>query len=192
MTAKRYAALVVLAAAVGLLLSTTRVWLTGRTSDAVLGSATVVATGSQAAPGALALAAVCLAALVAVLTAGPRVRVVATVAMLAASVSAAYAVVRVLVEPAGALGARAAEQAGRTGVVPVDAGVAGWGWAGLCCAVGLVAAAGWLALATRGSGGLSGRFERPAAAGTAPRPSARTTWDALSDGQDPTDGPRAG
>lgn len=192
MTGKRYAALAVLATGLGLLLSTTRVWLTGRASDPVLGTATVSATGSQVAPGTVALAAVCLAALVAILTTGPRVRAVAVVALLAASVGAGYVVVRVLADPATALGARAAEQAGRTGVVSVDATVTGWAWTGLGCALALLVASGWLAIASRGSGGLSGRFERPAGDPAQRSASAPTAWDALSDGQDPTDGPNPG
>ena len=57
-----------------LLLLTTRTWVTGRTDDPVLGQATVAVTGSQAAPAVVALGAVALAALVAVLTGGPRIR----------------------------------------------------------------------------------------------------------------------
>ncbi|MGV1009999.1 MAG: Trp biosynthesis-associated membrane protein [Dermatophilaceae bacterium] len=188
MTARRYAAAGVLVAAAALLLASTRPWLSGRTADPVLGAATVLATGAQVAPAAVALAAVCLAALVVALTAGPRARVVATVALVVSAAGAGFAVARVAVDPSGALSVRAAEQAGRTGTVAVTATTTGWVWFALGCAVLLLAGCLWLAVELRGTGGLSGRFDRPSTA-PAPGPArSANTWDALSEGRDPTDG----
>ncbi|MGB8382069.1 MAG: Trp biosynthesis-associated membrane protein [Dermatophilaceae bacterium] len=188
MTNRRYAALGVLVSAVALLLATTRPWLSGRAADPVLGGATVVATGSQVAPGAVALGAVSVAALVVTFTAGPRTRVAATVALVACAMGATYAVARVVVDPGATLAARAAEQAGRTGSVAVDATVTGWLWVALGCAVVLLGTSAWLAVALRGTGGLSGRFDRPASTAEGSGP-ARSSWDALTEGQDPTEGP---
>ena len=188
MTSRRYAALGVLVSAVTLLLATTRPWLSGRTADPVLGGATVVATGSQVAPGAVALGAVCVAALVVTLTAGPRTRVAATAALVASAVGVTYAVAQVVLDPGAALASRAAEQAGRTGPVTVDATVTAWLWVALGCAVVLVATSVWLAVVWRGTGGLSRRFDRPAATAERGR-HAQSSWDALTEGQDPTEGP---
>ncbi len=191
MTTRRYAALGVLVSAVALLLATSRPWVTGRAADPVLAGASLVATGSQAAPAAVALAAVCLAALVVTLTAGRRTRVAAAVVLVASALGAAYAVARVLLDPADALSARAAEQAGRSGAVSVAAEVTGWMWMGLVCAVLLVGTCLWLAVVVRGAGGLSRRFDRPVSAPAEGRAPTRSSWDALSDGEDPTDTPPA-
>ncbi len=191
MTTRRSAALGVAVSAAALLLVSTRTWVTGRTTDPVLGGAQVAATGSQAAPAAVAFGAVCLAALVVTLTAAPRTRVGAIVLLVASALGAGYAVTRVLLEPASALSARAAEQAGRSGLVSVTVTVTGWLWCGLICAVGLLVTSAWLVLAVRGTGGLSGRFDR-AGAPVEGRQPARSNWDALSDGDDPTDGPPVG
>ena len=188
MTGRRYAALGVLVSAASLLLATTRPWVSGRTADPVLAGATVVATGSQVAPAAVALGAVCLAALVVTLTAGPRARVAATLALVGSALGAAYAVARVLVDPESALSVRAGEQAGRTGLLAVEATRTGWLWFALACAVSLAATSVWLAVALRGTGGLSRRFDPPAASSSAGTGPARSSWDALTEGQDPTEG----
>ncbi len=185
MNRRRFAVLGAVGAVAGLLVASTRPWLSGRTSDPVVGGSLVVATGSQAAPAAVALVVVGLAALVAALTAGPRARAVATVVLLASAAATAYAVARVLLDPGAALAARAAEQAGRTGPVTIEASVTPWVGFALGCAVAFVGFAILLAAASRGARGLSGRFDRPAG-----RPERdRSSWDALTAGEDPTAGP---
>lgn len=185
---KRYAALAVLVPATMVLGCAPAVWVRGTTSDPVLGAASITATGGQAAPGALALAAVSAGAFVAVVAVGRRLRAVAAVLMVATAGAAAALVVRVLLAPAQALGRRAAEQVGRVGSVATDAAATAWLWVAVVAALamlGATVAAGWGA---RHWAGLSPRFERsPAAPGDGRAGhDPLNAWDALSRGADPT------
>ncbi len=171
-----------------LLLLTTRTWATGRTSDAVLGPASVAVTGSQAAPGVVALAAVALAALVAVFTGGRRIRRVSAVLLTLAAAGAVLLTAQFVVSPATAVGAKAARQLARSGAVAAEASTTPIAWVALATTgalllagvVGIIAVGHWE--------GLSSRFDRP----TAPsdeRGAHRSAWDDLSEGNDPTIGP---
>ncbi len=172
-----------------LLLVTTRTWVSGRTSDPVLGQATVSVTGSQAAPGVVALGAVALAALVAVFTGGARLRRVSAVLLVLAALGATALSVLVLADPAAALGRQAAEQLGRTGAVGSAAALSPWPWASLAISAALSLAGGLATVAVGRWGGLSGRFDRPGTREVADsRGSRRSTWDELSEGRDPTEG----
>lgn len=183
---KRSAALAVLAPVVVVLGSAPAVWVSGTTSDPVLGASAVTATGTQASPGTVALTAVVAAALLGVLTSGRRLRVVATALLVAAAVGALVLVASVARAPADALGRRAAEQVGRVGSVAADARTTGWLWLGLVGAVALVGAAVVVAWAARGWGGLSQRFDRPTGERTGAPGALSSSWDALSAGGDPT------
>lgn len=187
---KRNTLLLLVAPTLLLLLVTTRTWVTGRTSDPVLGQATVSVTGSQASPGVLALAAVALAALVAVVTGGPRIRRLSAVLLTLAALGATALSVLVLTDPAAALGRQAAEQLGRTGFVGSAATLSPWPWFAAALAGGL-SLAGALAIVAVGRWeGLSTRFDRPEGGrGADSRGALRSTWDELSEGDDPTAGP---
>jgi len=186
------------------LLGVTQPWFSGTVADATLGTARVTATGAQAAPGALALGLVVGAALLALMTSGPRGRIVAGVLLVGASLGAGWAIAVALADRAGLLGARAAEQAGRVGGhSEVAASITPWAWVAAAGGVALVVASSAAAWGARRWAGLSDRFERPSATGNAaesPSPAAtasderglrRTAWDELSEGHDPTAGDTA-
>ncbi|MEP6797596.1 MAG: Trp biosynthesis-associated membrane protein, partial [Lapillicoccus sp.] len=149
-----------------LLLGATRTWVVGRSSDPLLGGATLEVSGSQAAPGVVALGAVALAGTIALLTAGPRLRRVSAVLLAVAALGASVLTLLVVVDPAAAVSALVAERVGQSGRVATDAGVTFWVWPEL--AVGVVlSAVGLLAIPASGRWeGLSSRFERPDAAAT--------------------------
>jgi uncharacterized membrane protein (TIGR02234 family) len=200
LTGKRSVSAAVAVPALLLLLATTRTWLTGRSAEPLLGGGAVSATGSQVAPGVVALGLVCLVALVTTLTGGPVVRRVSSVVLVLASAGAVALVVPPLSDPEQALGRVAAAGLGRTGVVRTTAEVSVWAWVALVAGALLVLASVLAAVAARRWSGLSSRFEVPADTGTsgrsadAPSQAApvtrqgtpRTTWDELSEGRDPT------
>ena len=210
---KRASLAAVLAPLALFLIAATQVWVSGTTTDAVLGGATVTLTGAQAVPAAIALGLVVGAALLALLTGGTGIRYAAIVALVLAGLGALWVTVPVVLDPAAALGRRAAEIAGRTGTVRASAAVGPWAWLALACLVVLVAAALATSLSSRTWQGLSARFDRPAegerasdqaevrgAIVTAERPAPgverpaaergtrRTAWDDLTEGHDPTAG----
>jgi len=179
-----------------LLLSATRTWVTGRTSDPVLGQATVSVTGSQAAPGVVALSAVALAGLVAVFTGGRRIRRVSAVLLTLAAVGATALAVLVVADPAATLGRAAAVQLGRTGAVGSAGALSPWAWAAVVLGAAMTVGGALATLAVGRWDGLSSRFDRPEAVdgaegaeGADSRGARRSTWDELSDGHDPTSGP---
>jgi uncharacterized membrane protein (TIGR02234 family) len=191
LTSKRMVSAAVAIPALVLLLAATRTWLTGRSTEPLLGGGAVSATGSQVAPGVVALALVCLVALVTALTGGTVVRRVSAVALLVASVGSLVLAVRPLTDPEEALGRVAATALGRTGVVRTTADVTAWAWVAVAASAVLVLAAVLTLMATRRWSGLSGRFDAPGPSAAAPAPATerggrRTTWDDLSEGRDPT------
>jgi uncharacterized membrane protein (TIGR02234 family) len=200
LTGKRSVSAAVTVPALLLLLATTRTWLTGRSAEPLLGGSLVSATGSQVAPGVVALGLVCLVALVTTLTGGPVVRRVSSVVLVLASAGAVALVVPPLSDPEQALGRVAAAGLGRTGVVRTTAEVSVWAWVALVAGTLLVLASILAAVAARRWSGLSSRFEVPADTGTSGRPAdapaeaapvtrrgtPHTAWDELSEGRDPT------
>ena len=201
LTRKRVVSATVAVPAVVLLLATTRTWLTGRSAEPLLGGGAVSATGSQVAPGVVALALVCLVALVTTLTGGPAVRRVSTVALVLAAAGAVALTAVPLTRPEEALGRVAAAALGRTGVVATLANVSAWAWTALAAGLVLVLAAVLAAVAARRWSGLSNRFDAPgdgseATTGTGDVTTAgtgqgthRTAWDELTEGRDPTADP---
>lgn len=181
-----------------LLLATTRTWLTGRSAEPLLGGGAVSATGSQVAPGVVALGLVCLVALVTMLTGGPAVRRASSVALVLAAVGAVALTAVPLTRPEETLGRVAAAGLGRTGVVPTSAEVSPWAWTALVAGVVLVVASVFAAVAAQRWSGLTKRFDAPgndsaAAADTGDLTSTatgqgshRNAWDELTEGRDPT------
>lgn len=171
--------LVVLGALV-VVVTASRVWLTGAVDDVVLGRTSVSATGADAATGVVALALVVVAGAVASAAAGPRARVAALVLTGLAAVAGVASVVRVVLDPGSVLGPIAAAAAGRTGSIETSPDVGAWPWVAML-GFGLAAAAlVGLATAPRVHRGLSSRYDAP---GHPPQ----SDWDQLSAGEDPTD-----
>lgn len=180
----------------GVLLTGSRPWVAGTVSDAVLGTSSISAAGSDVAPGLSALALVVIAASVAVVSGGRVVRVVSLAVEGAALLGLAALVVRVAAEPAGLLGPVAAASVGRTGSIPSVASATAWPW--VACAGTLLAAVGWVGAVAgfRTWAGPSQRYERrprvpedpDAGASAGPRGQRVTSaWDQLDAGLDPTD-----
>jgi uncharacterized membrane protein (TIGR02234 family) len=193
LTGKRFVSAAVGVPALVLLLATTRTWLTGRSTEPLLGGGAVSATGSQVAPGVVALALVCLVALITALTGGRVVRRVSAVVLVLAAIGSLVLTVRPLTDPEDALGRVAAAALGRTGVVRTTAEVTAWAWMAVVAATVLVIASALALVAIRRWSGLSRRFDapgdRPSSATATERGARRTTWDDLSEGRDPTLGP---
>jgi len=189
LTSKRLVSALVAAPALLLLLATTRTWLTGRSTDPLLGGGAVSASGSQVAPGVVALGAVALVALVATLTAGPRLRRLSAGVIPLAALGALVLTVRPLLDPEGALGRVAASGLGRTGQVRTTATTSTWAWVALTAAALLLLASPIAVVAAGRWAGLSSRFEAPGQEVPAGRGQPRSTWDEVSEGRDPTLGP---
>jgi uncharacterized membrane protein (TIGR02234 family) len=189
LTGKRAVSALVAVPALLVMLAATRVWLTGRSADPLLGGGVVSATGSQLAPGVVALAAVAVVGLVATLTVGPRLRRACAVVLALAALGAVALTLPPLLDPVGALGRVAASGLGRTGAVNTTADVSGWAWVGLAAAAVLLAASPVAVVAAGRWSGLSARYEAP---GRVPvdRGTRRSAWDELSEGGDPTVRPR--
>ena len=171
LTGKRAVSVAVAVPALVLLLATTRTWLTGRSAEPLLGGGVVSATGSQVAPGVVALALVCLVALVTTLTGGPVVRRASSVVLVLAAAGAVALTVAPLTDPEQALGRVAASGLGRTGVVRTTAEVSAWAWTALVAGILLflasllaAVAAGRLVRAVQPVRG-AGRRERRAGVG---------------------------
>lgn len=204
LTGKRAVSVAVAVPALVLLLATTRTWLTGRSAEPLLGGGVVSATGSQVAPGVVALALVCLVALVTTLTGGPVVRRASSVVLVLAAAGSVALTVPPLTDPEQALGRVAAAGLGRTGVVRTTAEVSAWAWTALVAGILLflatvlatVAAGRWSGLSSRfevpvdqpvdGSGGPASAGDREPTRAESARGTHRTTWDELSEGRDPT------
>ena len=199
-TGKRPVSVAVAVPALVLLLATIRTWLTGRSAEPLLGGGVVSATGSQLAPGVVALALVCLVALVTTLTGGPVVRRASSVVLVLAAAGLVALTVPPLTDPEQALGRVAASGLGRTGVVRTTAEVSAWAWTALVTGMLLFLATLLAAVAAGRWSGLSSRFEVPVDESGGPesagereptpaesgRGTHRTTWDELSEGRDPT------
>lgn len=187
-------------AALGTLVSVavgTRQWVSGTTDDAVLGQTTVTLTGSQVAPGAVALTLVVAAAVIASVLAGPRLRRVVLAIGAAAALGHVLLIAWVLARPEATLGPAAATAAGRSGSLPVQAVVSGAAWVGLAAALVLLAAASgalvsvgrWQSSDARYASTPAAGDDPPAASAGARGERAHEEWDALSAGHDPTDVP---
>lgn len=199
MSRARVGALTVIAL-IAVVASSSATWLTGTTTDAVLGRGVVRATGSQSAPGALALALVVTAAVIAAMATAVRLqRALAVVAALAA-LGCLVLVIRAVSDPGGVLGPLAAASAGRAGSLAVDGSAAAAAFAGVAGAGILVVAAMACLLSVPRWPAPSARYDSPGRpegsgddGGTSSGPrgeKGRSAWDDLSAGQDPTTGDR--
>jgi uncharacterized membrane protein (TIGR02234 family) len=199
LTSKPMVLVLMLMSASVILISGSRVWVSGSAGDAVLGASVLHGKGSDIAPGALAAALVGLASAVAAATAGTVVRVIAAWSAMLAAVLGVVVIISVLADPGGVLGTLAAAGTGRSGSVVAHGQAGSWAWValsatlvmgfgGLCALVG---ASRW--------NGLSSRYDPPVAGHSSQ--SSQTSqlgsssdlgrrgeveWDQLSRGEDPT------
>jgi uncharacterized membrane protein (TIGR02234 family) len=199
LTSKRMVLFLMLTSALVILISGSRVWVSGSAGDAVLGASVLHGRGSDIAPGALAAALVGLASAVAAATAGSVVRVIAAWSAMLAAVLGGVVIMSIVTDPGGVLGTLAAAGTGRSGSVVAHGHAGSWAWValsatlvmgfgGLCALVG---ASRWK--------GLSSRYDPPVVdqtSQTTQTPQLGSTgdlgrrreleWDQLSRGEDPT------
>ncbi|HSU74827.1 MAG TPA: Trp biosynthesis-associated membrane protein [Terrabacter sp.] len=182
---KKRAALVVLVPAALLLGLTTRPWASGASGD-VLSQAVTEVSGSAAAPGVVGLLAVCVVALLGLMTGGRVIRVVAAVVVVLASLGAVVMTVLVAVRPVATVADAVARELART-TAPAATGVTTvWAWLAVVAAALLAAGSVLAALSSRSWAGLSSRYERGEKPASGPRGEVRTAWDELTEGRDPT------
>lgn len=196
LTSKRMVLVLMLMSASAILISGSRVWVSGSAGDAVLGASVLNGRGSDVAPGALAAGLVGLASAIAAATAGKVVRVIAACSAMLAAVLGMVVIISILADPGGALGTLAAAGTGRSGSVVAHGRAGGWAWAALSATLVMgLGGFGALVGASRWNG-LSSRYDPPAAGHTARESPLSSTgdlgrrregeWDQLSRGEDPT------
>lgn len=196
LTSKRMVLVLMLMSASVILISGSRVWVSGSAGDAGLGASVLNGRGSDVAPGALAAALVGLASAVAAATAGRVVRVIAACSAMLAAVLGVAVIIAMLADTGGALGTLAASGTGRSGSVVAHGQAGGWAWVALSAT--LVMGLGGLAALVGASrwNGLSSKYDPPVAGQTARTSPPSSTddlghrreveWDQLSRGEDPT------
>jgi hypothetical protein len=182
---KKRAALVVLVPAALLLGLTTRTWASGESRD-VLSQAFTGVTGGAAAPGVVGLTAVCVVALLGLMTGGRVIRAVAAVVIVLASLGALAMTLLVALRPVDTVAEAVARELARTTAPAATGSSTVWVWAAVLVAALLAVGAVLTALSSRSWAGLSGRYERGDKPESGPRGEVRTTWDELSEGRDPT------
>ncbi|MEW1953735.1 Trp biosynthesis-associated membrane protein [Terrabacter sp. NPDC080008] len=182
---KKRAALAVLLPAAVLLALTTRPWATGASGD-VLSQAVTQVSGSAAAPGVVGLLAVCVVALLGLMTGGRVIRAVSAIVLVLASLGALVMTVLVALRPVATVAEAVARELGRTTAPAATGSTTAWAWLGVVAALLLVVGATLTAASSRSWAGLSSRYERGQKPASGPRGEVRTTWDELSDGRDPT------
>lgn len=182
---KKRAALVVLLPAALLLGLTTRTWATGESRD-VLSRAVTEVTGGAAAPGIVGLCAVCIVALLGLMTGGRVIRAVSAGVLVLSAVGAALMTLFVALRPVTTVADAVARELART-TAPAATGTSTvWAWLAVVVAALLAVGAALATTSSRSWAGLSGRYERGAKPASGPRGEVRTTWDELSEGHDPT------
>jgi hypothetical protein len=182
---KKRAALVVLVPAAALLGLTTRPWATGESRD-VLSQAVTDVTGGAAAPGVVGLAAVCVVALLGLMTGGRVIRTVSAGVLVLASLGAFAMTLLVALRPVDTVADAVARELARTTAPDATGSTTVWAWIAVGAAALLAVGAALTALSSRSWAGLSGRYERGEKPASGPRGEVRTTWDELTDGRDPT------
>jgi hypothetical protein len=182
---KKRAAVAVLVPAVLLLGLTTQPWASGESRD-VLSQAVTEVTGGAAAPGVVGLVAVCVVALLGLMTGGRIIRAVSAGVLVLAALGAAVMTLLVALRPVATVADAVARELARTTAPAATGSTTVWAWLGVAAALLLVAGAVVAAVSSRSWAGLSGRYERGDKPESGPRGQVRTSWDELSEGRDPT------
>lgn len=183
MTSKRTVLLIGALAVILMVAANTRTWVSGSVTDAVLQQAHTTASGGKAAPALLASALVGAAAVIATLTTDRIPRWIASIITLVAGVVGVAVVLAPVRHPAEVLADVATTMTGHTGDRTIQASLTIWPWVGLLGSVLLVLTGVLAILGARTWSGLSTAYDAPGR--TTVR--ARSDWDMLSDGEDPTD-----
>ncbi|WP_347351318.1 Trp biosynthesis-associated membrane protein [Intrasporangium sp.] len=187
MAGKRAAVLAVAVPAAALAALTTRGWAVGHAND-VLSQGAIAVTGTEAMPAVIGLAIVAVAALVALLTGGRAIRAAAAALLLASALGALALVLLVALRPEQVVADAVARELARTTAPAATGAATVVVWVAVAVAallvVGAVLAASW----SRRWAGLGSRYERGSPPPAGPRGQARSAWDELTDGQDPTAG----
>lgn len=181
---KRSAALGVIVPALVVLGLSLMTWVRGTAPEALAHGLTEV-RGAGATPGGIGLVVICLILLLAQLIAGPGLRRIAAWLAVLAAAGATALIVRVALTPEESVAASIAGTVGRSTVEGATGSTTWAVWAAVVAGLGLVVGTVRGALSADRWGGLSSRYERerPKAG---PLGQVRTTWDELSDGEDPT------
>lgn len=182
---KGRAALAVAAPALALLGLTTQPWATGTASD-VLSGGVVAVPGGQAAPSAAGLAVVAVLALLGLFTGGRVIRAVSSGVLVLSGAGAAVLVALVATRPTDTVATVVARQLARTTAPAARADATPWAWLALLAAALLAAGAVATVWSARSWSGLSARYERGPRPAAGPRGEARSAWDDLTEGRDPT------
>ena len=182
---KKRATLVVLVPAALLLVLTTRPWASGESRD-VLSRAVTEVTGGAAAPGVVGLCAVCVVALLGLMTGGRVIRAVSAGVLVLSAVGAALMTLSVALRPVATVADAVARELARTTAPAATGSSTVWAWVAVVAAGLLAVGAVLTAVSSRTWAGLSGRYERGTRPASGPRGEVRTTWDELSEGHDPT------
>lgn len=182
---KKRATLVVLVPAALLFGLTTLPWASGQSRD-VLSQAVTEVTGGAAAPGVVGLLAVCVVALLGLMTGGRVIRAVSAAVIVLASLGALVMTLLVALRPVATVADAVARELARTTAPAATGSSTVWVWAAVVAAALLALGAVLTALSSRSWAGLSGRYERGDKPASGPRGEVRTPWDELSEGRDPT------
>lgn len=174
----------------GLLAATTRaVWVSATAADAAGTPQDIPITGASASPAVLALALVGLAAGLALLLTSRLVRILTGAVLILAGLGAAAAAIAVLARPTTAATSGVLEA---TSIIGRDISARTTPWPVLAIAPAVaIAACGALALLRGAAWDRSAaRFARAGTPARAvdPQQNPAAAWDALTSGEDPTDG----
>lgn len=159
-------------------------WITVDVHDA-LQKAHVEVAGSDAAPGVSALALVALAAAVAVRLAQQKVRYLIVAVMVAAGCGMMFSSYITASDPVSAAQARVGTETGVIGM-SADYTMTFWPWVSLATGLLVVVSAVLIGIASPSWKKNRSKYDRNHAVDTGQELDEIDTWDALSDGVDPT------
>lgn len=173
-----------LVAALALFACSAATWVAA-TAETTLEPVAVDVAGSDAAPAVTALGLVAAAGALALAVTGRALRTVVAAVVALAGVGALVATAAVLADPAGAARPVVGETTGMVGAGGEHV-LTVWPWLAAVAALLVTACGVWALVAGRGWSAAR-RYERPGAGpGERPRGDEIDSWDALTEGRDPT------
>ncbi|GGH56967.1 Trp biosynthesis-associated membrane protein [Rothia aerolata] len=157
-------------------------WITAQVHTS-LSQANVAVAGSDAAPAVSSLALVALAGGLAIRIVGPKARLIVAAVVALAAVGMGFSVLQVLGNPDEASMTEVGKATGMVGSA-ADYTFSSWPWIALVCALLILLAALWAAVASR-KWPQRRKYERGRTA-AGQEMDEIDTWDSLTDGVDPT------